>query len=167
MTDTLHVERNAAMDRPPRVNMNALGQRYGLGRSASKIYGVARGVSIGGYGEALYENFASRDEAGRSSDAADRATLLRAVVYLGYKFDDHFVLNTELEYENAVVASDKAGAMTGTTVLVDGGLPIPGSERVSSREVADALLGVPDGLGFFASIAAWRPRISTLNAPSR
>jgi len=30
MTDTLHVERNAATDRPPRVNMNALGQRYGL-----------------------------------------------------------------------------------------------------------------------------------------
>lgn len=93
----------------PASTPSAIGQRYGLGRSASKIYGVARGVSIGGYGEALYENFASRDEAGRSSDAADRATLLRAVVYLGYKFDDHFVLNTELEYENAVVASDKAG----------------------------------------------------------
>jgi hypothetical protein len=34
---------------------------------------------------------------------------LRAVVYLGYKFDEHFLLNTELEYENAVVASDKNG----------------------------------------------------------
>jgi len=35
------------------------------------------------------------------------------------------------------------------------------------ERVADALLGVPDGLGFFASIAAWRPRASTLNVPSR
>src|SRR5262249_57261922 len=29
--------------------------------------------------------------------------------YLGYKFDEHFLLNSELEYENAVVASDKNG----------------------------------------------------------
>ncbi len=32
---------------------------------------------------------------------------------------------------------------------------------------ADPLLGVPDGLGFFTSIAAYQPRASTLNAPSR
>jgi hypothetical protein len=62
-----------------------------------------------GYGEALYQNFAGKDQSGAPSGKDDQVTLLRAVVYLGYKFDDHFLLNTELEYENAVVASDKNG----------------------------------------------------------
>jgi phosphoribosylformylglycinamidine synthase I len=35
------------------------------------------------------------------------------------------------------------------------------------ERVADPLLGVPDGVGFFTSLAAWRPRASTLNVPSR
>jgi phosphoribosylformylglycinamidine synthase len=35
------------------------------------------------------------------------------------------------------------------------------------ERVAENLLGSPDGLGFFASLAAWQPRASTLNVPSR
>jgi phosphoribosylformylglycinamidine synthase len=35
------------------------------------------------------------------------------------------------------------------------------------ERVADPLLGAPDGLGFFTSLAAWQPRASTLNVPSR
>jgi phosphoribosylformylglycinamidine synthase subunit PurQ / glutaminase len=35
------------------------------------------------------------------------------------------------------------------------------------ERVADSLLGAPDGHGFFTSLAAWRPRASTLNVPSR
>jgi phosphoribosylformylglycinamidine synthase subunit PurQ / glutaminase len=35
------------------------------------------------------------------------------------------------------------------------------------ERVADPLLGALDGLGFFTSLAAWRPRASTLNVPSR
>ena len=57
----------------------------------------------------LYNNFASKDQSGNPTSGDDVITLLRAVVYLGYKFDDHFLLNTEIEYENAVVASDKGG----------------------------------------------------------
>jgi hypothetical protein len=94
---------------PPTGTAQDAGQRYGLGLSAAKVYGLKRGVSIGGYGEVLYQNFASKSQHGEPSGAQDQITDLRAVVYLGYKFDDHFVLNTELEYENAVVASDKGG----------------------------------------------------------
>jgi hypothetical protein len=83
--------------------------RRGVGPAAAKIYGSKPGVSIGGYGEALYQNFASRDQSGAPSSADDQVTLLRAVLYLGYRFDDHFLLNTETEFENAVVASDKNG----------------------------------------------------------
>jgi len=81
---------------------------YGVGPAGSKVYGKD-GLSIGGYGEVLYQNFASTDQSGAPSADEDQITLLRAVLYFGYKFDRHFVLNTEIEYENAVIASDKGG----------------------------------------------------------
>ncbi len=84
-------------------------ERYGIGPAAAKIYGIKKGLSIGGYGEILYSNFASKDQSGAPSSGEDVITDLRAVVYIGYKFDQHFVLNSEIEYENAVVASDKGG----------------------------------------------------------
>jgi hypothetical protein len=88
----------------------AAGQaQRGVGPAAARVYAAKPGVSIGGYGEALYQNFASRDQSGAPSSTEDQVTLLRAVIYLGYKFDDHFLLNTETEVENAVVASDKGG----------------------------------------------------------
>ena len=34
----------------------------GLGYGASKVYAIQRGVSVGGYGEFLYENYASTRE---------------------------------------------------------------------------------------------------------
>lgn len=84
-------------------------ERYGIGPAAAKIYGIKKGLSIGGYGEILYSNFASKDQSGAPSSGEDVITDLRAVLYVGYKFDQHFVLNSEIEYENAVVASDKGG----------------------------------------------------------
>ncbi len=70
----------------------ALGEsRYGLGRGASKVYGKQQGVSIGGYGEALYRSFAGR---------TDEFDLLRAVLYVGYKFTPNWVLNSEIEFEH-------------------------------------------------------------------
>ena len=94
-------------------------QRYGLGLSAAKVYGLRRGVSIGGYGEALYENFAEKSQDGSLSDNDDRIDFLRAVLYLGYKFDDHWVLNTEIEYEHAVAAADSGGEVAVEFAYVD------------------------------------------------
>ena len=42
-------------------------ERYGIGPAAAKIYGIKKGVSIGGYGEVLYNNFASKDQRDRKS----------------------------------------------------------------------------------------------------
>ena len=95
------------------------GRRYGLGLSAAKVYGLRRGVSIGGYGEALYENFAERRQDGELSGRDDRIDFLRAVVYLGYKFDDHWVLNTEIEYEHAVTGEDAGGEVAVEFAYVD------------------------------------------------
>ncbi len=69
---------------------------YGLGPAASKVYQVDQGLSIGGYGEAYYQNIVS--DKGTTQDNAD---FLRAVFYFGYKFNDNIILNTELEFEHA------------------------------------------------------------------
>jgi len=84
-------------------------EQYGVGPAAARVYGIKKGLSIGGYGEILYSNPNSRDQSGAPSNAQDSITDLRAVVYIGYKFDQHFVLNSEIEYENAVVSSDDKG----------------------------------------------------------
>jgi cell division protein FtsB len=74
---------------------------FGLGPAASKVYGLTRGVSIGGYGEVLYQNFDEERDDGTPSDRTDTIDLLRAVFYFGYKFDEHFLFNSEIEYEHA------------------------------------------------------------------
>jgi hypothetical protein len=83
-------------------------QHFGLGPAASKVYGK-KGVSIGGYGEFAYSHFGSSRQDGEPSEELAHADMLRAVLYFGYKFDDHWVVNTELEAEHAVTASDKGG----------------------------------------------------------
>jgi len=59
---------------------------YGLGPAASKVYRVQQGVSIGGYGEMLYQNCAASRENGAASEMNDQIDYLRGVVYVGYKF---------------------------------------------------------------------------------
>jgi len=65
---------------------------FGFGPAASKVYRSEGGVSIGGYGEFLYQN---------PEDEVATADSLRAVVYTGYKFNDHVLFNSELEVEHA------------------------------------------------------------------
>jgi len=73
---------------------------YGLGPAASKVYGVQRGLSIGGYGET---NFNKVVENGNGT--SDNFDFVRLVAYLGYKFNDWIVFNSEIEFEHATTAS--------------------------------------------------------------
>lgn len=71
--------------------------QFGLGPAASEVYRVNRGLSIGGYGEWFYTNY--NGSAGRErNDTFDAA---RAVLYVGYKFNDWIILNNEIEFEHA------------------------------------------------------------------
>lgn len=74
---------------------------FGLGPAASKVYRVDHGVSIGGYGEFLYTGYAEENESGGESGKTDVFDMYRAIIYLGYKFSDEWVLNSELEFEHA------------------------------------------------------------------
>ena len=73
----------------------------GFGPAASKVYAKAHGVSIGGYGEAVYDNPSDSQQDGEPSGATDRIDLVRSVLYVGYKFNDHILFNSELEVEHA------------------------------------------------------------------
>ena len=81
----------------------------GFGPAASKVYAIKRGVSVGGYGEMLYQNIDARRDDGVPSGALDRLDLERAVFYFGYKWSDHLLLNSELEYEHAVSGEGEPG----------------------------------------------------------
>ncbi|MCX7097014.1 MAG: hypothetical protein NTV43_03800 [Methylococcales bacterium] len=69
---------------------------YGLGPAASKVYAVGKGLSIGGYGEGSYQ-----DIVGDKGDSNDSADLERMVLYVGYKFTDRILFNSEIEFEHA------------------------------------------------------------------
>ena len=68
---------------------------WGAGPAASKVYHVDKGLSIGGYGEAFYQNLVS--DKGSSSNHAD---FVRLVLYAGYKFTDRILFNSEIEFEH-------------------------------------------------------------------
>jgi hypothetical protein len=96
---TQELERNSLQDAfaPPGDSV------YGLGPAASKVYSTDQGVSIGGYGEALYENF--------TGDNASSADFLRGVIYLGYKYDEKWILNTEIEFEHASTSKEGSASV--------------------------------------------------------
>ena len=90
---------------------------HGLGPAASKVYRVQSGVSIGGYGEVLYERFANQREDGSVAGKTDQFDALRVVIYVGYKFDDRFLFNSEIEVEHA--ATSNAGSVSVEFAYVD------------------------------------------------
>ena len=53
---------------------------YGFGPAASKVYRTGEGLSVGGYGELLYEDFASERDDGFASGRTDRAGDRKSVV---------------------------------------------------------------------------------------
>ena len=79
--------------------------QHGLGPAASKVYRAEGGVSIGGYGEMVYTNFAGKKDNGAVGGETDQLDFLRAIVYVGYKFDDRWLLNSEFEFEHASTGS--------------------------------------------------------------
>ncbi len=97
-------------DREQGAVAGPLESHYGLGPAASKIYGVERGFSFGGYGEMLYQDFDPERENGQASGRKDQIDFLRFVLYTGYKFDSRVLFNAELEFEHA--ATGKGGEVS-------------------------------------------------------
>ena len=148
----------------------------GLGPAASKVYQVRQGVSLGGYGEILYENFAGERQDGEPAGRQDRIDALRAILYVGYKFNDRLLLNTEIEIEHAdeiflefayldYLLNDNVGLRAGL-LLAPLGLvnelhepPIfLGTQRSVTESVIIPTTWRENGVGLFGDVAdfAWR-----------
>ncbi len=142
----------------------AQGAIAGFGPAASKVYAVKRGVSIGGYGEMLYQDVAARRDDGAPAGALDTLDLERAVFYFGYKWTDHLLFNSEVEYEHAVAGEGEPGETSVEFAYVD----YRPCRRFGMR---GGLLLVP--LGFLNELheppifhGARRPEVETLIIPS-
>ncbi|MBP9698942.1 MAG: hypothetical protein KBD85_02885, partial [Elusimicrobia bacterium] len=64
---------------------------YGLSPAASKVYHLQEGVSLGGYGEMVYQNYDGQKDDGTASGKKDTLDFLRFVLYAGYRFSEKFV----------------------------------------------------------------------------
>lgn len=89
----------------------------GLGPAASKVYRKDHGISIGGYGEAVVAAPSETRDDGTPSNKDASFDMLRAVFYFGYKFDDRFLLNTEIEFEHA--STSKSGSASVEFAYID------------------------------------------------
>jgi opacity protein-like surface antigen len=69
----------------------------GLGTAASKVYRSKSKLSIGGYGVMNYVN---------QEGKAPVTDLYRFIPYIGYRFSDNIIMNTEIEFEHGGKESD-------------------------------------------------------------
>jgi len=115
LTDELERDRLAGATTGPEAG--SVQAPAGVAPAASKVYGRTDGVSIGGYGEMLYQSFSSALDDGTPSSNKDQVDFLRAIVYLGYKFNDHIVFNSEIEFEHA--STDKKGSASVEQAYLD------------------------------------------------
>lgn len=70
----------------------------GMSPAASKVYYSKNPLSIGGYGELYYSKYQDGVGAGSTKDAY--GDTYRFIPYIGYKFSDNIILNSEIEFEH-------------------------------------------------------------------
>lgn len=81
-----------------------------LGQAASKVYNSKSFLSIGGYGEYSYKKFFGYKNAsdGTTNETRNKSefNVVRFVPYIGFRFNDWIVMNTEIEFEDGGARSD-------------------------------------------------------------
>ena len=81
-----------------------------LGLAASKVYTSESALSIGGYAELKARKYRDFKNYGSTTNNITRNKLetnvVRFVPYIGYKFNDWIVMNTEIEFEDGGARSD-------------------------------------------------------------
>jgi len=113
MKEQQEEQTNTLLEEVSNVTMNN-GETYesfsSLGQAASKVYHSSDTVSIGGYGEYKFKkyndfkNYSSQT----ANDTRNKAeyNIVRFVPYIGFKFSDWIVMNTEIEFEDGGARSD-------------------------------------------------------------
>lgn len=70
----------------------------GMSPAASKVYYSKNPLSIGGYGELYYSTYNENVGIGNTKNAY--GDTYRFIPYIGYKFNDNIILNSEIEFEH-------------------------------------------------------------------
>lgn len=74
----------------------------GLGPAAARVYSLKkRGVSLAGYGELLYQNYADKRDDNTDANKVSQLDFARSILYVGFRFNDWIVFNSEVEFEHA------------------------------------------------------------------
>lgn len=81
-----------------------------LGVAASKVYHSDDSVSLGGYGEYSFTKYTDyknySDDTSNKTRKKSELNVVRFVPYIGFKYDDWIVMNTEIEFEDGGARSD-------------------------------------------------------------
>jgi len=81
-----------------------------MGEAASKVYHTDNFVSIGGYGEYKFKKYSAfkNYSSATANETQNKAefNIVRFVPYIGFKFNDWIVMNTEIEFEDGGSRSD-------------------------------------------------------------
>jgi hypothetical protein len=91
----------------------------GLEANASKPYFVKEGLTFGGYGSFLYENFTSSADDDTAANEPSVASLDQVFVYLGYRFDDRWLFNSSFGIEDALAGEGEDGDASVEFAYVD------------------------------------------------
>jgi hypothetical protein len=93
--------------------------RRGFAPAASKVYNTPAGVTLGGYGEMLLEKFDRLREDDVPANRPASLDYLRQILYVGYKFNDELLFNSEIEFEHAGIGGSAAGEVVLEFAYVD------------------------------------------------
>ena len=81
-----------------------------LGEAASKVYHSDESVSLGGYGEYAFKKYTNyknyADSVSNDTRKRSEFNIVRFVPYIGFKYNDWIVMNTEIEFEDGGARSD-------------------------------------------------------------
>lgn len=107
----------------------------GLGPAAAKVYRLKKsGVSLAGYGEVVYENYAATREDGKDANKPDQIDFLRSILYVGFRFNDWILFNSEIEFEHGTTGrTDAKGKPIGEVSVEFGYVELMLSKLVNVR----------------------------------
>lgn len=106
--DALAVEMERLKMGEAAAETKADARTLGYAPAATKVYrSQPNKVSIGGYGEMLYQNVSNHKQDGAVAGVRDTADMQRAILYVGYKFNDWILFNSEIEFEHGTTGNTR------------------------------------------------------------
>jgi hypothetical protein len=102
-----HMKLGAAADTTTPVVRNDLG----LGPAAARVHESRAALAVGGYGEMVLSAFDRTRQDGEIAGIDNRLDLLRGVIYLGHRFSDELLLESEFEWEHAGVTDEGSASV--------------------------------------------------------